>query len=159
MKTNVFLILCIAIASPYAIADQNTKQPKQADLIKYRQSAMMFMRWNISKLKNQLVTNPESYNKEDVIKASAAIAAIANSDLNKLFPASSQTGTGWKKTRVKATYFTQTDKVNKHTFALIKESNQLLEAANGGDMTAIRYQFDRVFKSCKSCHKAYRLKN
>ena len=158
MKIKTVIIICALSISTIAFADEQTKPGKQEELIKYRQSAMMFMRWNIKTIKKQVQKNPETYDKTDVIKAANVIAAIANSNLEKLFPSETKTGKGWHQTRVKSVFFDEPDKVKQRIQALIKETGSLVEVANSGVTDEIATQFDQVFNACKACHKAYRAK-
>jgi cytochrome c556 len=120
---------------------------------------MTFMRWNVVKIKTQVVKNPASYNKEDVEAAARVIAAIANSGIDKLFKTNSATGKGWKETRVKQEYYQQPDKVKERFAAFTNEANKLAEIASSGDIEAIKPQFNRLFTSCRDCHKSYRKKD
>lgn len=131
---------------------------KPEDAITYRQSAMMFMRWNMGKIKKQVAENPETYNKQQVIAAANVIAAIANSGLGVLFAENTNTGKGWHDTKVKPEYFKEPEEVEKHAKKFIVEANALVEVANRGETSAIKDQFETLFKACKSCHKKYREK-
>ena len=153
MKSKLILLIClISITSPAFT------QPKPQDQIKFRQSGMMFMRWNVGIIKNQVVKNPQQYNKEKVVAAASAIAAVANSGIENLFTANSKTGKGWKKTRVKKAFFEEPQEVEKHVIKFKKEANNMLSASQGGDLDQIQQQFDVLFKACKGCHKKYRAK-
>ena len=109
-------------------------QPKPEDQIKFRQSGMMFMRWNVGIIKNQVVENPQQYNKEKVVAAANAIAAVANSGIESLFTQNSETGKGWKDTRVKKEFFEQPEEVKKHVSTFKKEANELASASRSGDV-------------------------
>lgn len=158
MKPNKFVltftVLCLAITS---FAQQSIASP-QEDQIKFRQSAMMFMRWNMGKIKKNVAKKPETFNRQQVLSAARVIAAIANSNLETLFSANTATGKGWKQTRVKSEYFNEADKVkqNYHEFKLA--ADKLVQISENGDVSAIKSQFDNLFNSCKGCHKNYREK-
>ena len=151
---NMLAILLIATSTTKVAAEI-----KPEDEIKFRQSGMMFMRWNMGKIKKQLSTKSQTYDKEEVVAAANVVAAIANSGLGALFTPRTKTGKGWKETRLKPEYFQQSDEVKKLATAFNKEANQLAKVASYGDIKQLKIQFDTVFKTCKGCHKKFRSKN
>lgn len=153
MKTKLALALSITVISTAALA-----QLKPEDQIKFRQSGYTFMAWNMGKIKAQVIDNPQSYNKEQVIAAANLIAAVANSGMGALFSPESATGKGWKETRVKPEFFKQPDEVKKRAMTYIKETNELAKVAAGGDIQAIKAQFAKVGEACKGCHDNFRTK-
>lgn len=153
MKTKLILVVSL-----FAVTAAVFAQPKPEDQIKFRQSGMMFMRWNVGIIKQQVVKNPEQYNKERVQAAANAIAAVANSGIEKLFTEETKSGKGWKETRVKKEYFAQPEEVKKHVSDFKREANALANVAQSGDVGKIAQQFDVLFKACKGCHKEYRAK-
>ena len=157
MKYKIISVICI-IALSAAVSAQ-TGKAKPEDQIKFRQSGMMFMRWNMAKIKNQVVKNPQAYNKSQVVASAEVIAAIANSGLDALFSPESATGEGWKQTRVKAEYFDRPEQVRERTRDFIDAADRLVSVSKSGDIDMIRGQFNEVFESCKSCHKSFRAKN
>jgi len=153
-KTISGIIICtITIFSTPSYAEL-----KPEDEIKYRQSAMMFMRWNMGKIKKQVVKNPETYNKEQIISSANVIASVANSGLGKLFSEKTKKGKGWKETRIKSEFFEQPDEVKKRANIFKDEANKLAKVANTGNIDKIKNQFDKTFKACKGCHKKFRKK-
>lgn len=156
MKSKI--IVCASLISLLTVPVVSTAEMKTEDAIKFRQSGMMFMRWNMGKIKQQVVKKPETYNKQNVINAAAVIAATANSGLGALFPIGSDEGKGWKKTRVKQEFFTQPDEVKKRAQEFNREANELLRVANTGNVANIKAQFDATLKACKGCHKKFREK-
>jgi len=153
MKSKIIAGLCLVILSINVLA-----QPKPQELIKYRQSAMMFMRWNISIIKQQVVVNPQTYKKQQVSAAAHAIAAVANTDIKVLFAPGTETGKGWKTTRAKHELFEQQDVVNKLLLTLREQANELARVSDSGNIGLIKTQFNNMFKTCKGCHKNYREK-
>jgi len=151
--TTTLLALCIITASTITIA-----QPKPEDQIKFRQSGMMFMRWNMGIIKSQVIKNPQSYNKESVIKSANTIAAIANSGIESLFNTESATGKGWKDTLVKPEYFEQREEVEKYIKSFTEQANKLVTTANTGNPGLIKKQFAELLDACKACHKKFRSK-
>jgi len=131
---------------------------KSSDAIKYRQSGMMFMRWNMGIIKKLTIKNPDSYDEDKVIAAANVINAISNSGIEGLFTHDSNTGIGWKETRVNPELVNQSSKVDKYISRLTQESRKLVKAADTRNINVIQKQFKNVLQACKSCHKAYRRK-
>lgn len=152
---SAFTIISGIVTNSFA----DFKDIKTEDEIKFRQSGMTFMRWNMGKIDRQVNKNPETYNKEQVIAAANVIAAVANSGIGTLFSDRSKTGKGWKDTRVKAEYFEQPEEVRKFASAFRKEADKLVQVTTSGDVKAIGTQFDFVFSACKDCHKKFRKKD
>lgn len=155
----ILLVTCFVLSLTTSVyAGSKSAAEKQADLIKYRQSGMMYLRWNMGKIKSQVIKNPETFNRANIISAAKVIAAIADSNMSKLYPETTKSGTGWKKTRVKQAYFDEKDKVKENYMKLIEEADKLEELSGFADAGVIRAQFKKVLSSCKSCHKGYRSK-
>ena len=128
------------------------------DAIKYRQSGYAFMSWNMGKIKAQVVDGKVPYDQAQVAAAANAIAAIANSGMGALFPAGSDTGSGWKPTRLKSEFFKEGDKVREVAVNFVQQANKLQEVAAAGDQAAIKAQFGEVGKACTACHDNFREK-
>jgi cytochrome c556 len=129
------------------------------DQIRFRQSAYSFMGWNTAKIKSQAVDHPESYNKDQVIAAAIAIAAVANSSLLDLYGPGTDQGTGWKPTHLKSDYFQKQDEVKELNAKFIKEANELQTVAATGDAAAVKTQFGKLGAACKSCHDLIRVRD
>ena len=156
MKTTRSLLLLAAAfaAASAALAQQG---PKPENLIKWRQSAFQVVAWNAGRIKASL---DAGYDKDQVLRSANAIAAIANSGLGSLFPPGTDTGKGWHDTSVKADAFTNTAKFAEHGGAFAKESGELVRLVSGGaDAAAVKDQFGRLQKTCKSCHDDFRNAN
>jgi len=123
------------------------------EAIKYRQSGYTFMSWNMSRIRSSV---EGEFNRDEVVRSANAIAAIANSGMGSLFVPGSQTGSGWKATRVKPELFSDTDGVTKVALAFIKEANEMAKIAPTANPAAVRAQFGKLGNSCKGCHDNYR---
>lgn len=154
MKFKLALAVFVAAASTSAIAGQAEDQQ-----VKFRQSAYSFAAWNCSKIKKQVVEQPETYNKEQVVAAANAVAAVANSGLGSLYGPGTDQATGWKKSRLKPEFFSKQDDAKKAAIAFNKEANELAKVAATGDVGAIKAQFGKVSETCKSCHDSFRIKD
>lgn len=156
MKLKFALAVLLATVSVNTFAGAPEDQQ-----VKFRQSAYSFAAWNASKIKGQVVEHPETYNKEQVIAAANAIAAVANSGLGALYGAGTgiDQATGWKKSRLKAEFFDKPDEAKKAAIAFNKEANELAKVAATGDVGAIKVQFGKVGETCKSCHDSFRVRD
>ena len=131
--------------------------PKPEALIKWRQSAFQVIAWNSSRIK---ATLDAGYNKDLVVKSANAIAAIANSGLGSLFAPGTETGKGWHDTSAKPELFANPARVGELNADLAKEAGELARvASSGGDAAAVKDQFGKLQKTCKSCHDDFRSSN
>ena len=126
------------------------------DQIRFRQSAYTFIGWNAGKIKKQVVDQPATYNKEQVIAAANAIAAVANSGLGALYGAGTDKGTGWKPTQLKSEFFQKPEEARRVAVAFNTEANELARLAQNGDVEAIKAQFGKLSETCKGCHNNFR---
>ena len=141
------------LAGP-AVAQQ---APKPEALIKWRQSAFQVVAWNSGRIKSSL---DGGYNKDQVLRSASVIAAIANSGLGSLFAAGTETGKGWHDTTVKPEAFTNGAHFAELGGEFAKESSELVRVVSGGaDAGAVKEQFGKLQKTCKSCHDDFRNSN
>lgn len=154
MKFKLALAVLIATASSAAVAGQAEDQQ-----VKFRQSAYSFTAWNCSKIKSQVVEHPETFNKDQIIAAANAIAAVANSGLGTLYGTGTDQATGWKKSRLKPEFFDKQEDAKKAGLAFVKESNELAKVAAAGDVGAIKAQFGKLGETCKGCHDSFRIRD
>ncbi len=152
MKFNKLLLAAVACG----LATGANAQAKPEDQIKFRKAGYAFMSWNMGKIKAQVVDNPSSFNKDQVVAAANLIAATANSGMGALYGPGTEKDAGSQKTRVKAEFFQQPDEVKKLAVAFIKEANELQKVATTGDAAAIKAQFGKTGESCKACHDKFR---
>ena len=152
MKNKLAIALALGAVTITALAGPIEEQ------IRFRQSAYSFLGWNTAKIKAQAADHPETFNKDQVIAAANAIAAVANSGLNELYGEGTDKGTGWKPTRLKAEYFEKQAEVKEIDATFIKEANELQKVAASGDVAAIKTQFGKVGATCKSCHDLIRVR-
>ena len=153
--TRTILLLAAALAAAGAALAQQAPRPE--NLIKWRQSAFQVVAWNSGRIKASL---DGGYNKDQVLRSANAIAAIANSGLGSLFPPGTETGKGWHDTSVKADAFTNTARFAEHGGDFARESNELVRlVSSGSDAGAVKDQFGKLQKTCKSCHDDFRNAN
>jgi len=152
-RTILFLAAALAAAGT-ALAQQ---APKPENLIKWRQSTFQVVAWNAGRIKAGL---DGGYDKDQVLRSANAIAAIANSGLGSLFAPGTETGKGWHDTSVKADAFTNPAGFAEHGGDFAKESNELVRLVSAGsDAGAVKDQFGKLQKTCKSCHDDFRNAN
>jgi cytochrome c556 len=153
---RLFATLGLALATCLAAQSAQAQQaPKPEQLIKWRQSAYQVLAWNTGRVK----ANVEgTFNKEDVIKASNVIAALANSGLGSLYAPGTETGKGWRDTAVKPELFTD-KKAGEVAAAFNKEANELAKVAQAGDVAIIKAQLGKLQSTCKACHDDFRKKD
>ena len=150
-----FLAGAIALAAAASALAQQA--PKPENLIKWRQSAFQVVAWNSGRIKSSLDT---SYDKAQVLRSANAISAIANAGLGSLFAAGTESGKGWHDTTAKAEAFTNQAKFAELGGEFAKESNELVRVvSSGGDAAAVKDQFGKLQKTCKSCHDDFRNTN
>ncbi|MEY4210495.1 MAG: hypothetical protein RLZ92_875 [Pseudomonadota bacterium] len=152
MNKKLAAILTLGALSSVALAGPIEEQ------IRFRQSAYSYLSWNTAKIKAQAADHPETFNKDQVIAAANAIAAVANSGLLDLYGPGTEVGTGWKPTRLKPEFFEKQDEVKEIDATFIKEANELQKVAATGDVAAIKSQFGKVGATCKSCHDLIRVR-
>lgn len=153
MKFSKIVVAAVAVGLTGAAMGQVIG--KAEDQIRWRQSAYHTMAWNMARIK----ANVEgTYNKDQVVEAANVVQAIANSKMGALFPPGTNTGKGWKDTRVKAEFFKpeSKDEIGKIAGAYVKEANEMAKVAAAGDPAAIKTQFGKLGEACKACHDKFR---
>lgn len=146
------ILLAAALASVVTVASGGPIE----DQIRFRQSAYSFISWNTGKIKKQVVDDPATYNKDQVIAAANAIAAVANSGLGALYGAGTDQGTGWRPTQLKPEFFQKPEEARRVAVAFNSSANELARVAQNGDVAAIKTQFGKLSETCKGCHNNFR---
>jgi cytochrome c556 len=136
-----------------AIAQQG---PKPENLIKWRQSAFQLVAWNTGRIKAAL---DGTYNKDEVQRAANSIAAIANGGLGALFAPGTEQGKGWHDTSARPELFKDGKKFAEFGASFGKEASELASLSAGGDVNAIKAQFGKLQRTCKSCHDDFKSKD
>ena len=153
----ILLLTAGAFALAAATAALAQQAPKPENLIKWRQSAFQVVAWNSGRIKASL---DSGYDKTQVLRSANLIAAIANSGLGSLFPAGSETGKGWHDTTAKPEAFSNQAKFAELGGEFAKEATELVRVvSSGADAAAVKDQFGKLQKTCKSCHDDFRNTN
>jgi cytochrome c556 len=126
---------------------------KPEDAIRYRQSAYVLMGNHMGRIFAQLKSD-----KPDLaaIQRSAAIVDFASQLPGEGYVPGSEKG-GNPPTRAKPEVFSD-PKVRDIGQAMRQEVVKLVEVSKGGDVGAIRTQFQATAKTCSNCHDNYRNK-
>ncbi|HEX3141349.1 MAG TPA: cytochrome c [Rhizobacter sp.] len=152
-KLSKITLATLLAASTAAWAQQ---APKPEQLIKWRQSAYQTIGWNSARIKASV---DGSYNKDEVLKAANAIAALANANLGVLFPAGTESGKGWRDTTVKPAFISDKARATELSNNFSKEANELAKLAQAGDPAAVKEQYGKLTRTCKACHDDFRNSN
>jgi cytochrome c556 len=150
MNRKILFVMTLAAAVSVASAGPIEDQ------IRWRQSAYSFIAWNSGKIKKQVVDQPESYDKQQVIAAANAIAAVANSGLGALYGPGTDQGIGWRPTQLKSEFFQQPEEARRLAVAFNTAANELARVAQEGNVTSIKAQLGKLNETCKSCHNSFR---
>jgi cytochrome c556 len=154
---SLTLVLAATLALAAAGSARAQQAPKPEALIKWRQSAFQVVAWNAGRIKSSL---DGGYNKDQVLRSANLIAAIANSGLGSLFAAGTESGKGWHDTTIKPEAFTNTVRFAELGGEFARESTELVRVVSGGaDAAAVKDQFGKLQKTCKSCHDDFRNAN
>jgi cytochrome c556 len=154
-SSTLFLAAALALAAAGSAVAQQA--PKPEALIKWRQSAFQVVAWNSGRIKSSL---DGGYNKDQVLRSANVIAAIANSGLGSLFAAGTDSGKGWHDTTVKPEAFANMARFAELGGDFAKESTELVRVvSSGADAAAVKDQFGKLQKTCKSCHDDFRNAN
>jgi cytochrome c556 len=156
MKFGISSLLAALLlsCSAGAVAQQAPAKPEQQ--IKWRQSVYQVLGWNSGRIKANV---DGQYNKDEVVRAANAIAALANSGIGSLFGPGTETGKGWKETATKPEFFKNPQKVGELAGNFNREANELAKVAATGDAAAVKAQFGNLGKACKACHDDFKAKD
>lgn len=156
MKFGLSSLLAVLLLSCSAGAFAQQAGIKAEQQIKWRQSVYQVLGWNSGRIK----ANVEGqYNKDEVVRAANAIAALANSGIGSLFGAGTETGKGWKETLVKPEFFKNPQKVGELAGNFNREANELAKLAASGDAATVKAQFGKLSQTCKACHDDFKTKD
>lgn len=153
------LLLAVAAAGAAVLAcgpAQAQQAPKPEQLIKWRQSAYQVVAWNSGRIKAAL---DGSFNKDEVVRAANAIAAIANAGLGALYAPGTDKGKGWRETTAKPEIWAPGSKIGEHAAAFSTEATELARVAGTGDAVLIKAQYGKLTRTCKACHDDFKNKD
>ncbi|MFT3931015.1 MAG: cytochrome c [Spongiibacteraceae bacterium] len=131
-------------------------QQKPDDVIKNRQATFNVIAGHVGKIKANL---DGEYNRDQVLKSTAVLQAIANAGLESLFVAGTDKGNGYHESQLKADAFNPDNakKLRDAFNSFNEQANQLAVIAGIGDKAAVQAQFGKLRGACKSCHDNFRV--
>ncbi len=149
-KKTLALGLALVIGSGAATAQVIGKAEDQ---IRWRQSAMHTQAWSMGRIKANV---DGTFNKDQVVEAANVIQALANSKIGALYQPGTDSGKGWKNTRLKKELFSDRETLSKLGGAYVKEANEMAKVAATGDAAAVKAQFGKLGEACNACHDKFR---
>ena len=145
-RTTTTLIALLGLA--FSAATLATT-PEEA--IKYRQGILTAQKWNMSTM-GEMVKGLKPYDKEDFAKRAVNLALLSKMLLEGFTAEGADKG----ESGAKAEVWVMPEKFKEGSEKLGVEATKLVQAAQGGDLKAIKTQFGEVQKACKGCHKNFR---
>ncbi len=150
MKGRVIKLCGVALAAAIGFAGIAGLSQAQTDVIKQRQADMKANGASMKAINGILeASGPAADVAAEATKINAKAMEIAT-----LFPAGSDQGD----TKAKPEIWQDPDDFAAKLKALQDESAMLVTAANGGDMAAVKAQYDKLGGTCGGCHKIYKAK-
>ncbi|BAO42983.1 c-type cytochrome [Thiolapillus brandeum] len=141
------LALCINLAQAHEEDEGDFEQA-----IEYRTGVMNVMLWNLKHM-GAVIKGKAKYDRAGFTRQARDLNATAHLDILAGFPEDSDEG---EDTDAKGEIWLDWDNFTAKLDSLRKETGALANTAAGGDFAAIKTQFGKVGKACKSCHKAFR---
>lgn len=148
-RSWILIPLLSALSAPLALGHQDESPAERA--IKYRESVMTILRWNIAPM-GAMLKGDRPFDQASFAKHAKDLATTANLDLLGGFPEGSDQGD----TDVKPELWLNWEDFKRKFESFRANAAKLSEVATTGDQAAITKAFEAVGESCKSCHKEYR---
>ena len=154
MRKSILAVSLAAVALTSLLASAAYAQfAKPEDAIRYRQSGYVIMGNHMGRIFNEL--KKPSPDVAAIQRSAAIIDFVSQLPGEGYVPGSDKGGN--PPTRAKPEILTD-PKVREVGRAMRQEVTKLVEVSKGGDVAAIRTQFQATAKSCDSCHDNYRNK-
>jgi cytochrome c556 len=125
--------------------------PEEA--IRYRKAVMTIIGNHFGNLA-AVVKGRKPYDKKDVEQNAGVIRTMSDLSWQAVMEPGSEKGD----TTLKASAMQEKEKFMAIARQFEKASQKLADAAENGDLKAVKAQFGEVAKSCKACHSKYRKK-
>jgi len=156
MKGRIVKLCGVALAAAIGFASIATLSQAQSDVIKERQAAMKSNGGAMKAINEILEANGSA---ADVGAEAAKVQQVAMK-VPDLFPTGSDQPAGSEpgQTKAKPEIWQNPDDFAAKIKVLQDESAMLVTAAAGGDMAAIKAQYDKLGGACGGCHKVYKNK-
>ncbi|MGY1489902.1 c-type cytochrome [Methylobacillus pratensis] len=149
-----FVLLPLLATASLTVAAAPAAKPEK--LIQWRQSAYRVAEWNVARLKAAL---EGQYDKEEAAAAANALEGIASSGIEGLFVPGTEQGKGWHETSAKPEVFKDSKRFAELSLSFSKEAAELAKLVPAADSSAVKAQFGKVTRTCKTCHDAFKGKD
>jgi cytochrome c556 len=148
-KTSMVVICAVVLAVMSGAGFAGFANPEQA--IRYRKAVMTVIGQHFGRLA-AVVKGQAAYDKNDVKHNAVVIRTM--SDL--AWQAAMEPGSERGDTTLKVSAMQEKDKFMTIARQFEKATQKLVDAADNGNLEAVKAQFGEVAKSCKTCHSNYR---
>lgn len=142
-----FVIVSIVVGTGYA----QFAKPEHA--IKYRKAVMFLIAQHFGRM-GEVIKGKSVYNKQ----AFAENAILVDMLSGQPWDAFMVPGTDKGDTTMSSKVFKDKAKFKEVADSFKNYTSQLVRAAQGGDLSAVKSQFGKVAASCKGCHKEFRVR-
>jgi len=150
MKRLLSWVVCGAfVAGVFGVAF--AQFAKSEDAIEYRQAVMILMGNHFSRI-GAVVQGKKPFDQKDVQQNAALVATLAKLPWEAFMYPGSDKG----KTHMKSKALKEKEDFKKDADALETATAKLAQAADTGNLDAVKSQFGGVGKSCKECHDEFR---
>ncbi|MEY4591678.1 MAG: putative cytochrome c [Pseudomonadota bacterium] len=150
---QLFIVVLVMAHSVTVFAQQT----KPETIIKWRQSAYQVIVWNMSRIKNSL--EGPVFDREEITRSANVIATLANAGMGSLYAPGTETGYGWKETRVKPALFKNPQQATELAGNFSRESAEMFKLSPTADVSALRSQYTKLSKTCRACHDELKFKD
>ncbi len=123
------------------------------DAIKYRRGIFAAQQWNMVTM-GEVVKGKKPYDKSDFLKRAENLAALSKMFIEGFTVEGAEKGESDAKPEI----WFEMNKFKGAADKLGAETAKLVQAAQSGDLGAIKTQFGDVQKVCKGCHENFRNK-
>jgi cytochrome c556 len=122
---------------------------KPDDAIRYRRAVFEVMSYHFGAINQALTSGP--FVAHDVEANAQLVDSMAKLPWHAFLPGTQANS------RAKSDIWSQGDRFKKAVGEFESNSMALLQAAHGGDKTAIKSAFEDTARSCKGCHDQFRV--
>jgi cytochrome c556 len=152
MRKSKMVSICVVVLVAMSGASlAGFANPEEA--IRYRKAVMTIIGNHFGSLA-AVVKGRKSYDKKDVEHNAVVIRTMSDLSWQAVMEPGSEKGD----TTLKASAMQEKEKFMAIARQFENESQKLADAAENGDLKAVKAQFGEVAKSCKACHSKYRKK-
>lgn len=150
-KLYVALICTVVLVAMSGASIAGFANPEEA--IRYRKAVMTIIGKHFGNLA-AVVKGQKPYEKDDVEHNAAVIRAMSDLSWQAVMEPGSEKGD----TTLTASAMQEKEKFMAIARQFEKATQKLADAAQSGNLKAVKAQFGEVAKSCKACHSKYRKK-